>query len=207
MCVSCIVLQVQSSLADTLLHCGVATSRYAGRLFRPPKNAAPTTSYSASTSGSLSAIADKAPGDALTQPPAGTLEVVTAAPASSSLSGGTSNSSSITGLMAGGAGNLSSPQPPAAAAAAAHSSSAATQGLRSAAADDASAEAEAEAALAAADVIMEQLAAVNAADVASSGYVAADGDFEFKSSQGLGRQGLSAEPLPLVMQETHTEQE
>lgn len=205
MCVSSIVLQVQSSLADTLLHCGVATSRYAARLFRPPKDAAPPASYSASTSGSLSATADKAPGDALTQPPAGTLELVTAAPASSSLSDGTTNSSSTAGWLAGGAGDLSSPQPPAAAAAS-HSSSAGTQGLRSTAADDASAEAEAEAALAAADVIMEQLAAVNAADVAS-GYVAADGDFEFKSSQGSGRQGLSAEPLPLVMQETHTEQE
>lgn len=199
--------EVQSTLADTLLHCGVATSRYAGRLFRPPKKAAPTApSASTSTSGSLTGPADKAPAGVLSQLPAGALEVVTAAPASSSLSEGTNNSSSNAGWVAGGVGDsLSSAQQPAAAAASG-SSSAGLQGLGSAAADDASPEAEAEAALAAADMIMEQLAAVNAADVAASGYAADDDGVQFKSSQGLGSQG-SAEPLPLVMQEAHTEQE
>jgi hypothetical protein len=109
--------------------------------------------------------------------------------------------------VTGGAGESLSYQQPPAAASTSHSSSAGLQGLGSTAADDASPEAEAEAALAAADMIMEQLAAVNAADVAASGYVAADDDgLESKSPQGSGSQG-SAEPLPLVMQEAHTEQE
>jgi hypothetical protein len=65
-------------------------------------------------------------------------------------------------------------------------------------ADDVSA---AEAALATADSLMEQLAAVDAADVASNGYDAAV-DIE-SGTKGFG----GGEPLPLVMQEAHTEQE
>jgi hypothetical protein len=48
---------------------------------------------------------------------------------------------------------------------------------------------------------MEQLAAVDAADVASSGYDA-DVDIDF-IDKGAG----GGKPLPLVMQEAHTEEE
>lgn len=199
------LLQVQSSVADTLLHCGVATSRYAGRLFRPQKDTSLLASNSSVSLFPPATTAANKDADTYAPPPAGAAAagvVIKAGPASS-ISDGLTHSSAL--APASSAGWSDSNHKEASTSTPPNSTSNSGSNNAARAGDTPTSEAEAEAALAAADSLIEQLAAVDAADVSSGGYDAL-ADFQSESGvQGLNRKG--SEPLPLVIQEAHTEQE
>jgi hypothetical protein len=166
----CMVLQVQTSIADVLLHSGAATSRYAGRLFRPAP-AAPNQRAS-------STVAPPAAKSAMQQP----------APANSSSHSLKIGSAFAAAISSDWASAASTVEPGS-----------------TAAISTADTEAAAEAALAAADSLIQQLAAIDVEEGSSVG------GYDARVAIGTRLEGGEQpvfEPLPfLVMKEAHTEEE
>lgn len=171
------MLQVQTSIADVLLHSGVATSRYAGRLFRP----APAAPNHTASGASIPPAAKGAPQQHLNT----TLQQ---APASSSTDS----------LKIGSAFAAASSSDWASAASTAEPAGTATTST-------ADTEAAAEAALAAADSLIQQLATIDVEEGSSVGGYDARVDIGTRLEGG---EQPVFEPLPfLVMEEAHTEEE
>jgi hypothetical protein len=181
-----VVPQVQANLADVLLHSGVATSRYAGRLFRPSTTSSNYTIANHRSSGKGCLYTAKQ--TAATPVAKGVQQ--------QQLQQGTGTDSADSSAGERGL------QPAVAAAAAAVAS---TDGTDMSSSSSAGAAAAADAALAAADAWLDQLTGAEVGQELLPAGVDATVDVE-SGLKGLIR-AASQEPLPLVMQEAHTEQE
>lgn len=185
--------QVQTTIADVLLHSGVATSRYAGRLFRPIQDTEP---------GEV----DTGPGIykggySSTAPQLSTKQGKGAAAAVRTARTGASNAAAVAGPgVKQRIGHFLNPSPVGAWPAAPGQGSTPSDGLQPSVTADNSARA----VLAAADAAFEQLAAADIGQGVAGGY---DAEVEVEAAFLGGSNSQGLEPLPLVMPEAHTEQE
>lgn len=173
-----LMLQVQSSVADVLLLSGVATSRYAGRLFRPSASPVPGSSFiDINALRSKASLVFAGKDSKQQQQPHAAAPIVRAAAGASTPTAATHSSSG--------------------------SSSAVDEGK---AADDDRGAAAAAAALSTADGVIQQLAAMDDVDLVVGAFDATV-DVESGQLQDEAAAVLGGDPTPLVMQEQHTEQE
>jgi hypothetical protein len=185
---------VQTTIADVLLHSGVATSRYAGRLFRPIQNTRPDGTYTGAGlyKGSYSSTAQQLS----TKPDNGTAAAVSTAHA-----GAAHTASAAAPGVKQPIGHFINRSPVGAWPATPGLDNTPSNALDpSGTADDS-----AEAVIAAADAAFEQLAVADIGQGVAGGYDAAV-EVEAAFHGGSSRQ-QGVEPLPLVMHEAHTEQE